>query len=154
MPYRVGVRWQELALYLPFVLVLSITLLEGGFRRQLAAGHPAIAWSGVLLLLFVLGTFIGILFKKVVFSEDEIQYHFFWIYRRYRYNDLQSIQPVNKYNLNARFIFKNGEIFKVALGWDDAEYLLEILKERSPSVLENLALLRNALTPRRQANQS
>ncbi len=147
IPYCVGVRWQEVVLYLPVILILSFALLGGGFRGQLAAGHPVIAWGDVIFLLVGLGVFIGILFKKVVFFEDEIQYHCFWIHRRYRYSDLQTILPVGKYNLNARFLFRNGEIFKVALGWDDAEYLLEILKDRSPAVLDDLAQLRYALGP-------
>jgi len=106
-----------------------------------------IFWIDFILLGFFLSVMFGAVFKKVIFSESEIQYHIFWIDRRYRYETLRSIRPVSKYNRNARFVFDGGESFRAALAYLDADCLMEILRDRAPCVLPDLAILRDALTP-------
>jgi hypothetical protein len=154
-PYRIGVHWFQVALYSTVTLILAPVLINGfregrpgsQFRPGLANRHSAFLWIDSVFLLICLLVLVRDIFRKVVFSDSEIEYHFFWVHRRFRYDDLQSIRPVNNYNLTACFRFRDGSEFKYPLAYYDADYLLEILKERSPSVLAELAALRNALTP-------
>jgi hypothetical protein len=155
MPYRIGIHWFQVALFSPMILFLSAALISGfregqpgtKFRVGLANRHFGILWADLIFVIFILFVFVRDIFWKVVFSDSEIEYHFFWVHRWFRYDDLQSIRPVNNYNLTARFRFRDGSEFKYPLAYYDADYLLEILKERSPSVLPELAALRDALTP-------
>jgi len=155
MPYHIGIHWFQVALFPPVIAILSAGVIGGfregrpgtQFRVGLANRHTGILWAGLVLLIFFLFAFVRELFWRVVFSDSEIEYHFFWVHRRFRYDDLQSIRPVNNFNLTACFRFRDGSEFKYPLAYYDADYLLEILKERSPSVLPELAALRNALTP-------
>jgi len=148
MPYRVGIHWLQLVLFSTAILVLSLILFGGDFREAWTGGHSLFAWFDLILLCLFVVVLIKVLFKRVVFADDEIHYYFFWIHRRYRYDELQSVNAVNKYNLNARFVFEGGESFRVALTYHDAGYLMEILKDRTPGVLPDLASLRDAITPR------
>jgi hypothetical protein len=155
MPYRIGIHWFQVALYSTVTLILVPVLISGfregqpgtQFRVGLANRHFVILWADLVFLLFILFVFVRDIFWKIAFSDSEIEYHFFWVHRRFRYDDLQSIRPLNNYNLTACFRFRDGSEFKYPLAYYDADYLLEILKERSPSVLPELAALRNALTP-------
>jgi hypothetical protein len=146
MPYSVGVRWFEFALYSSGVVILAFIVFDG-IRRSWRTTSPMIFWIDFILLGFFLSVMFGAVFKKVIFSESEIQYHIFWIDRRYRYETLRSIRPVSKYNRNARFVFDGGESFRAALAYLDADCLMEILRDRAPCVLPDLAILRDALTP-------
>lgn len=155
MPYRIGIHWFQVALFSPVILMLSALEISGfregrpgtQFRVALANRHTVFLWTDLFILIFILFVFVRDIFWKVVFSDSEIEYHFFWVHRRFRYDDLQNIRPVNNYNLTACFRFRDGSEFKYPLAYYDADYLLEILKERSPSVLPELTALRNALTP-------
>jgi len=156
MPYHIGIHWFEVVLFSTGILIL-VPILIGGFRQErpgsqfhhgLANRTTGYLWVDLLFLLLILLIFVRDIFRRVIFSDTEIEYHFFWVHRRYRYFDLESIRPVSKRNLTARFTFRDGSEFKYPLASFDADYLLEILKERSPSVRAELTALRDALTPR------
>lgn len=99
-----------------------------------------------MLGLFVT-VLVKILFVQVVFSEGGIQHHFFCVVRRYRYSD-QTIRPISSNNLTARFVYRDAEGFSFPVTYLDADYLIGVLQERSPSVVPDRANLRYALTPR------
>lgn len=156
MPYRIGVHWFEVALFSCVILLVS-TLAIGWFREGrpgsqfrpgLANRNSGFIWFDLAVGLICATVLVRDIFWSVVFSDTQIEYRFFWIRRWFRYEDLVSIRPINHYNLTARFSFRDGAQFKYPLAYYDADYLLEILEQRSPSVLPELAALRDALTPR------
>ena len=157
MPYCIRVHWFEVVLFSSSILLLSAIAIGGfregrpgsQFRTGLAGRHTVFLWLDLVFLLLVLFVFVRDIFRVVVFSETEVEYRFFWVHRRFYYHDLQSIRPVSSYNRTARFTFRDGSEFKFPLAYYDADYLLEILKARSPNILEELAALRDSLTPHR-----
>ena len=155
IPYRIGVHWLEVALF-SVGIVVSLALVVGDFQVKLPGskfrpgqmeGHPIGRWLMLGFAALCLAILVRDIFWRVVFTESEIDYHFFWIHRRFQCDDLVSIRPVNRFNRTARFIFRDGREFRYELAYFDADYLLEVLKDQPSVLLEELAALRDALTP-------
>jgi hypothetical protein len=154
LPYIVTIHPFQVFLYLSVILIGSYAFSGGEFEEVRGVRHPLVAWLSLICLVSTALVFLTAISKRVTFSDDNIEYRFFWIRRPYRYEDLKTIRPVSAYNRTAQFIFRDGKRFKVALAYYDADYLLSILKDRSPSVISELATLRDLLTPPRLRTNS
>lgn len=146
MPFCVGIRWEQLAIFLPFISLLWFVLSIGGWGGQSTNNHSFVTWFDTGFLALASVVLIADIFKRVVFTENEIEYHFFWIDRRYRYQDIES---VSKCNNDARFLLQSNTSFRVSLTYQDAGYLLKVLEARAPRVLPSLLTVRDKLPGRR-----
>jgi hypothetical protein len=151
LPYVVKMHWFGLVLLGAPILLLAPALLLGGFRQLIGSGHPVIASLSVVFLGLSSLVFLNSLFESTVFSANEINYHYFFlIHRRFQYDELLGISRAdNYYNQAVRFTFVAGRSLRVRLAYYDADYLIEVLKEKSTCDLRALERFRDDLIPPR-----
>jgi hypothetical protein len=149
MPYCLGVRWQHLIIFVPAISLLCLSISLGGWREQLLNKRSLITWFDAGILALVLGFLLCVIFKRVVFTENEIEYHFFWIHRRYRYEEFEAIGPSSDKDPEPRFLFRGNRAFCIALTYQDVDNLLAVLKDKAPNALPGLLNLRDKLPGRR-----